>query len=70
MLVDQIEFADVLLISKTDLVNNEEIDKLAAILKSLNTNIKIIPISNGEVDGKILNTGLFDFEKAEQAPVG
>ena len=40
LLVDQIEFADVLLISKTDLVNNEEIDKLAAILKSLNTNAK------------------------------
>ena len=69
LLVDQIEFADVLLISKTDLVNNEEIDKLVAILKSLNTNAKIIPISNGEVDvEKILNTGLFDFEKAEQAP--
>ena len=69
LLVDQIEFADVLLISKTDLVNNEEIDKLVAILKSLKTNAKIIPISNGEVDvEKILNTGLFDFEKAEQAP--
>ena len=35
----------------------------------MNTSAKIIPISNGEVDvEKILNTGLFDFEKAEQAP--
>ena len=69
LLVDQIEFADVLLISKTDLVQKEDIDKLVAILKSLNTSAKIIPISNGEVDvEKILNTGLFDFEKAEQAP--
>ena len=69
LLVDQIEFADVLLISKTDLVQKKEIHKLVAILKSLNTTAKIIPISNGEVDvEKILNTGLFDFEKAEQAP--
>lgn len=69
LLVDQIEFADVLLISKTDLVEKLELDKLIAIIKTLNTSAKIIPISNGEVDiEKILNTGLFDFDKAEQAP--
>ena len=69
LLVDQIEFADVLLISKTDLVEKSELDKLIAIIKTLNTSAKIIPISNGEVDiEKILNTGLFDFDKAEQAP--
>ena len=69
LLVDQIEFADVLLISKTDLVEKSELDKSIAIIKTLNTSAKIIPISNGEVDiEKILNTGLFDFDKAEQAP--
>ena len=69
LLVDQVEFADILLISKTDLVIKEDLDKLIAILKTLNTNAKIIPISKGEIDiEKILNTGLFDFEKAEQAP--
>lgn len=69
LLVDQIEFADVLLISKTDLVEKSELVKLIAIIKTLNTSAKIIPISNGEVDiEKILNTGLFDFDKAEQAP--
>tara|TARA_X000001036_G_scaffold365569_1_gene350084 strand:- start:734 stop:1945 length:1212 start_codon:yes stop_codon:yes gene_type:complete len=69
LLVDQIEFADVLLISKTDIVSKKDIDKLIAIIKTLNTSAKIIPISNGEVDiEKILNTGLFDFDKAEQAP--
>ena len=69
LLVDQIEFADVLLISKTDLVTKKDIDKLIAIIKTLNTHAKIIPISKGEVNiEKILDTGLFDFEKAEQAP--
>tara|TARA_X000000368_G_scaffold117931_1_gene92130 strand:- start:4513 stop:5724 length:1212 start_codon:yes stop_codon:yes gene_type:complete len=69
LLVDQIEFADVLLISKTDLVEKSELDKLIAIIKTLNTSAKIIPISNGKVDiENILNTGLFNFDKAEQAP--
>ena len=69
LLVDQAEFADILLISKTDLVQKPELDKLIAILKTLNTDAQIIPISEGEVDlEKILNTSLFDFEKAEQAP--
>ena len=69
LLVDQIEFADVILISKTDLVANSEIERLRAIIKTLNTDAKIIPISNGDVDlNEVLNTGKFDFEKAQQAP--
>ena len=69
LLVDQIEFADVILISKTDLVANSEIERLKAIIKTLNTDAKIIPISNGGVDlNEVLNTGKFDFEKAQQAP--
>ena len=69
LLVDQIEFADVLLVSKTDLVETEDTEKLNAILRSLNTDAEIIPISQGQVDiENVLNTGLFDFEKAQQAP--
>ena len=69
LLVDQIEFADVLLVSKTDLVETKDIQKLNAILRSLNTDAEIIPISQGQVDiENVLNTGLFDFEKAQQAP--
>ena len=69
LLVDQVEFADILLISKTDLVNNAEIEKLKAVLKTLNANALIIPISNGEVPlDSILNTNLFDFERAQEAP--
>lgn len=69
LLVDQVEFADVILISKTDLASEEDINRLTGILKSLNTNAKIIPMANGQVDiAEVLNTGLFDFDKAQQAP--
>ena len=69
LLVDQVEFADLILISKTDLVSSSEINRLKAILKTLNTNAKILPITLGKINiNEILNTGLFDFEKARQAP--
>ena len=69
LLVDQVEFADILLISKTDLVSQADIDKLTAILKTLNTHAQIIPISNGNVKtDDILSTKLFDFDRAQQAP--
>ena len=69
LLADQVEFADVLLISKTDLIEQADIKRLTAILKSLNTHAKIIPIIDGQVDiDNVLNTRLFDFELAEQAP--
>ena len=69
LLVDQVEFADLILISKTDLATPSEVERLTAILKTLNTSAKIIPIANGNVEiDKVLNTGLFDFERAQQAP--
>jgi len=68
LLVDQVEFSDVILISKTDLVKNDDIKKLTAILATLNTEARIIPIIDGQVPIEdILNTGLFDFERAQQA---
>lgn len=69
LLVDQVEFADVLLISKTDMVEASDIERLQAILRSLNTRARIYPIANGEVDVElVLDTGLFDFEQAQLAP--
>ncbi len=69
LLVDQVEFADVILVSKTDLVDVPTLERLTAILKTLNTSAAIIPIKNGQVNlDKVLNTGLFNFEKAQQAP--
>jgi G3E family GTPase len=69
LLVDQIEFANVILISKIDLIASDEILNLKAVLLSLNPDAEIVPMVMGQVDlQKVLDTGLFDFEKAEQAP--
>ncbi|MFM2655414.1 zinc metallochaperone GTPase ZigA [Vibrio owensii] len=69
LLVDQVEFADVILISKTDLAEKSEIERLLAILRTLNTSATILPISNGEVElDAVLDTQSFSFEKAQQAP--
>lgn len=69
LLVDQVEFADVILISKTDLVSDTDIERLTAILNTLNTTARILPITQGQVDiDAVLNTGLFDFERAQLAP--
>ncbi|WP_434940323.1 zinc metallochaperone GTPase ZigA [Shewanella sp. HL-SH8] len=69
LLIDQVEFANVILISKTDLVESPELEKLIAILKALNTTAKIIPMSEGKIDTSlVLNTGLFNFEQAQLAP--
>jgi len=69
LLIDQVEFADVILISKTDLATPSEVERLTAILKTLNTHAKLIPISQGQVNiDEILSTGLFDFGRAKQAP--
>ena len=69
LLVDQVEFADVILVSKTDLASSSDIERLTAILRTLNTDAKIVPISQGQVDiNQVLSTGLFNFERAQQAP--
>ncbi|WP_248731444.1 zinc metallochaperone GTPase ZigA [Pseudomonas sp. MWU13-2517] len=69
LLIEQIEFADVILISKIDLISSREREELIAILERLNAQAEIIPMVMGEVPlPKILNTGRFDFERASQAP--
>ena len=69
LLVDQVEFSDVILISKIDLVDQSDLHKLKGILRSLNTTAKIIPITKGQVEiDDVLNTGLFNFDKAQEAP--
>ena len=69
LLVDQVEFADVLVISKPDLVSVEELAKLRALLSRLNPGAEQIVVERGEIDvAKILATGKFDFEKAASQP--
>jgi len=69
LLIEQVEFADVILISKVDLISSSERLELMAILKRLNSQAEILPMVMGAVPlGKILDTGRFDFERAAQAP--
>jgi G3E family GTPase len=69
LLVDQIEFADVILISKTDLVDEDTLGKVVGVLKTLNTEARIIPIAKGEIPlDQVMGTGLFDMEKAQRSP--
>ncbi|MCC5797553.1 MAG: zinc metallochaperone GTPase ZigA [Methylophaga sp.] len=68
LLVDQIEFCDVILLSKTDLCSQTQQAEVSAILKSLNPEAEIVAIDHGKVPlDKVLGTGSFSFERAEQA---
>jgi len=69
LLIEQVEFADVILISKIDLISSSERLELIAILERLNPQAEIIPMVMGQIPlKKVLNTGRFDFERASQAP--
>lgn len=69
LLVDQIEFANVIVISKTDLVTPERLQHTIGVVKSLNPDAKVYPSENGSIPPQnLLNTNLFNFEKAAQAP--
>ncbi|MCH7414174.1 GTP-binding protein [Belliella sp. R4-6] len=65
LLTDQIEFANVIILNKADLVSAAHISELKAILYKLNPGAKIIISNHSKVDPKeILNTRMFDFEEA------
>lgn len=68
LLTDQIEFANVIILNKTDLVTSEHIGILKAAIHKLNPSANIIESIYSKVAPKeILNTGLFNFEEAEQS---
>ncbi|GIW02040.1 zinc metallochaperone GTPase ZigA [Roseiflexus sp.] len=69
LLIDQVEFADVLVLNKIDLVDPDVVDQLEALLRKLNPDARIVRASFGRVPlREILNTGRFNFERAAQAP--
>ncbi len=67
LLTDQVEFANVIILNKADLVSKETIGLLRSTIEKLNPTAKVIESSYSKVSPKeILNTGRFDFEEAEQ----
>jgi len=68
LLVDQVEFANVIVLNKTDLVSPERLEVLKASLHKLNPLAKIICSVLGKIEPReVLNTGLFNFEEAESS---
>ncbi|MGX1195988.1 G3E family GTPase [Metabacillus sp. SLBN-84] len=68
LLLDQIEFCDVLIVNKCDLVSEEALNHLEQVLRKLQPEARMIRTSKGEIrSSDILNTGLFDFEKASES---
>jgi G3E family GTPase len=68
LLTDQIEFANVILINKADLVEKDQVEELKAIIQKLNPGAKILVTDHSKIDPReILNTGLFDFEEASNS---
>jgi len=69
LLVDQIEFADVIIMNKVSLVSPGDREIIHQLIRSLNTDARIIETDFSEVElGEVLGTGRFDFEKAHQHP--
>lgn len=69
LLVEQIEFCDVIVLNKVDLITAEQRTQLMAILHGLNPRARIEVSEFGKVAlDSVLDTGLFDFEQASQAP--
>lgn len=70
LLVEQIEFANVIVLNKADLVTPEQLETVKAIIRGLNVKAKIIVSTLGQVDlDDVLDTGLFNFEEAQEHPL-
>ncbi len=64
LVIQQVEFCNKIILNKVDEVTPEELERIKKIIRALQPKAEIIECNYGDVDfSKILNTGLFDFEK-------
>lgn len=69
LLVEQVEFADVIVINKIDIASEEQIAQLESLLRRLNGNARILKTTFGQVPvSDLLNTGAFDFDRVSLIP--
>ncbi|MEM9714692.1 MAG: GTP-binding protein [Actinomycetota bacterium] len=69
LLIDQVEFANVLVVSKPDLVSDDHLAKVVATVRQLNPEAQLIVAERGDVPlDAVLDTGLFDEEEAATTP--
>ncbi|MBT4803918.1 MAG: GTP-binding protein [Legionellales bacterium] len=70
LLVEQIEFANVIVLNKIDLIDSEDRATVRAIIRSLNAKAQIIETTNSKVAlNQVIDTGLFNFEEAQDHPM-
>ena len=70
LLVEQIEFANVILLNKVDLISKEQLKTVTAIIRGLNTKAKIIETTLSKVELKeVMDTKLYDLEEAQDHPL-
>ena len=70
LLVDQIEFANVVILNKVDLVTKEELNTVKAIIRGLNARAEIVETTLSQVElDQVMDTGLFHFEEAQEHPL-
>ena len=70
LLVEQIEFANVILLNKVDLVSSEELATVHSIIRGLNTKAKVIETTLSNVDmNEVMGTGLYNLEEAQEHPL-
>ena len=70
LLVEQIEFANVIILNKIDLVSDDEKQTVRALIRSLNAKATLIETTHSQVAlSSVINTGLFDLEAAQEHPL-
>ncbi len=70
LLVDQIEFADTIIINKTDLVDAEQLALVRKVIRALNPVAELVETDHGQVAlDQVLDTGRFDFQRAQTHPL-
>ncbi|MES0811125.1 GTP-binding protein [Roseibium sp. SCPC15] len=70
LLTDQIEFADVIVLNKVSVAQDGQVDAARKIIRSLNADAKILETDYSDIPAtEVLNTGLFDFQKAHEHPL-
>ena len=70
LLVEQIEFANIILLNKIDLVSEEQLQTVRSIIRGLNARAKVFETTMSKVNlNEVMNTGLFDLEDAQQHPL-
>ena len=69
LMIDQLEFANVILVNKSDMVSADQLGKIHQMIRAINADAKMIDINYGCVDlSEIMNTRSFDFDKAQEYP--